>query len=931
MRTLVLLISLLLLVRIGSAQVITSIPVLPNEGQSVAITFDATKGSGGLIDYTGDVYAHIGVITDKSSSGSDWKYVVAAWGTNVAKAKMTRTGSNQYQLNISPDIRQYFAVPAGEVILKIAMVFRSGVIVGSDYLQGKDTGSKDIYQDVYAAGLNFAIQQPGKNQIFQPNTTIPFSATASTTADLELYLNDNKIQSVSGTTIAYNFNLAAGDYWIKAKAISSAKTITDSVYFYVLSTQVIESRPAGAKKGISYPDSQSALLVLWAPYKQNVFVLADFNNWKPSSNSRMKKDGDYFWLKIDNLTSGKEYAFQYLVDGTLKIADPYTDKILDPWNDQNITAATYPNLISYPVGKTDGIVSVLQTNKTKYSWQVAQFTPPASDTCVIYEALVRDFDSKHSFSGVASHLDYLKDLKINVLELMPVNEFEGNSSWGYNPSFYFAPDKYYGPADELKKLVDQCHQRGIAVVMDMVLNHSYGQSPFLQLYFDGTNPTTQNPWYNVKSNFNNPDAQWGYDFNHESQATRELVDSVASYWMSEYKIDGFRYDFTKGFSNNIKDATTDPWGSKYDAQRIFNLERMAGEVRKRKPGALIIFEHLSDNNEEKELVESGNGILLWANSSGNCGEAAMGFNDGTKSDFNWASYKQRTWTKAAAVGYMESHDEERIAYKCITYGNSAGSYNTRDSTTAYKRAALTAALFMPIPGPKMIWQFEELGYDYSIELGGRLGEKPIKWNYVDKPARTYLFRVLAKLIYLKKTYPIFRTTDFTYSLSSDLKWLKLNQGSENVVIFGNFGVTTGTLAIDFPKAGTWYDYFLESTVQVTNTSQSIVLAPGEFRVYSTQNFANPGITTEVELVPKPAAGFVIWPNPVSDFVKISSVSALSRIIVFSMGGSVVKELTLPGTDTSAQDLFLGDLRRGNYVIQVVSKEGKLESRKIIKY
>ena len=121
---------------------------------------------------------------------------------------------------------------------------------------------------------------------------------------------------------------------------------------------------------------------------------------------------------------------------------------------------------------------------------------------------------------------------------------------------------------------------------------------------------------------------------------------------------------------------------------------------KRKPGALVIFEHLADNNEEKELVESGNGILLWANSNGNCSEAAMGYNDSGKSDFTWASYTARTWNKAAAVGYMESHDEERIAYKCITYGNSQSGYSIKDSTTAYKRAALTAALFIPIPGPK---------------------------------------------------------------------------------------------------------------------------------------------------------------------------------------------------------------------------------------
>ncbi len=931
MRTFTLLIVMLMFAKIGVSQIITSNPALPNDLQSVTITYDATKGTAGLKDYTGDVYAHIGVITDKSTTASDWKYVVAAWGVNVDKAKMTRTAANLYQITLTPNIRQYFGVPAGEIIQKIALVFRSGVMVSGSYLEGKDTGGKDILLGVFAAGFNFVIQQPAKNQVYQPYANIPFSATASATADLELYLNNKKIIFLTGTNIVYNFNIPSGDYWIKSRAITVAKTIEDSVYVHVMGTEVSEPRPAGAKKGISYPDTQSALLVLWAPLKQSVFVIGDFNDWHPSSASRMKRDGDYFWLRIDKLTPGKEYAFQYLVDGTLKIADPYADKILDPSNDQYINAATYPGLMPFPTGKTDGIVSVLQPNKTKYSWLAAQFTPPASDTCVIYEALVRDFDEKHTFGGVASHLDYLKDLKVNVLELMPVNEFEGNSSWGYNPSFYFATDKYYGPADEFKKLVDQCHQRGIAVVMDMVLNHSYGQSPFLQLYFDGTNPTTQNPWYNVKSNFMNPDAQWGYDFNHDSPATRELVDSIASYWMSEYKVDGFRYDFTKGFSNNIKDATSDPWGSKYDAQRIFNLERMAGQVQKRKPGALVIFEHLSDNPEEKELVESGNGILLWGNMAYNSQQAAMGFTDNSTSDLTWGSYKARNWSLPASVGYMESHDEERIAYKCIAFGNSAGTYSTKDSTTAYKRAALTAALFIPIPGPKMIWQFGELGYAYSVDYGGRLSEKPIHWDYVDNPARTYLFRVMAKLFYLKKTYPIFKTTDFTNDLTGGLKWLKLNLNGESVLVCGNFGVASATLNIQFQKAGTWYEYFTETTFLVATTSQSIVLAPGEYRLYSTQNFAKPNIITEVEVIPKPEAGFVVWPNPVSETMQISSASPLARILVYSITGVKMKEITLTGTETSGQPLFLGDLLRGNYVIQVVDSKGKMESRKIIKY
>lgn len=922
---------LLLCCSYGSmAQIVTSVPAIPTDNQTIVLTYDATKGTAGLKDYTGDVYAHIGVITDKSSSSSDWKYVLAAWGVNVDKAKMTRTATNTYQLTLTPDVRQYFGVPAGEVIQKIAVVFRSGAMVGGSYLEGKDTGSKDILLDVFASGFNLVIQQPAKNQIYQQYANIPFSASVSATANLELYLNNNKVIFLSGTTISYNFNLPAGEYWIKAKAITTSKTLTDSVFVYVIGSQVTEAKPLTAIKGINYPDSQSATLVLWAPYKQSVFVIGDFNDWRPSATSRMKKDGDYYWLTIPNLTPGKEYAFQYLVDGTIKIADPYTDKILDPSNDQYITAATYPNLISYPTGKTDGNVSVLQTNKPKYSWQVANFIPPASDTCVIYEALVRDFDSKHTFASVATHLDYLKDLKVNVLELMPVNEFEGNSSWGYNPSFYFATDKYYGPSDEFKKLVDQCHQRGIAVVMDMVLNHSYGQSPFVQLYFDGSNPTAQNPWYNVKSNFTNPSAQWGYDFNHDSPSTRELVDSIASYWMTQYKVDGFRYDFTKGFSNNIKDSS-DPWGSKYDAQRIFNLERMAAQVQKRKPGALVIFEHLADNNEEKELVESGNKILLWADASGNSEQASMGFNDSGKSDLSWASYHARNWSVPSAVNYMESHDTERIPYLCITGGNSQGSYTTRDSTTAYKRVALTAALFMPIPGPKMIWQFEELGYDYSIEYAGHLAEKPVRWDYVDKPARTYLFRVMAKLFYLKKTYPIFRTSDFTTSLVTDQKWLKLNLNGDNVLVVGNFGLASATMSVLFQKTGTWYEYFGGTTLDVSSVAQNLVLAPGEFRLYSSVNFSRANITTEVNVLPAPETGFVLWPNPVSETLKISSALPLSRIIVYSMTGSILKELNLPGTDTSGQELYLGDLQRGNYLIQVITNKGKSESRKIVKF
>lgn len=907
----------------GFSQVSTD-PALPIENLPVTITFDATKGDAGLKDFAGDIYAHAGVITDKSTSPTDWKYVLATWTTNTPKAKLTRLTANTYSLAITPDIRSFYGVPAGELIKQLAFVFRSADQTKS----GRGTGGNDILVDVFSSGLNIAITNPLNTSVVARNADLQFGASASLLSDIRLFLNNTQVaQSLASTQISYPFRFSqSGDYWIKVIATSGANVVADSVFVNVMADQVVQPRPAGSKKGISYIDAKTARLVLWAPYKATLHVIGEFNNWTPTEASRMKRDGEYFWIEIQNLTPGKEYPFQYLVDGQLKIADPYTEKTSDPDNDKYITSATYPGLIAYPFGKAEGIASVLQTNQTPYNWQIASYNTTDPDTMIVYECHVRDFDISHSYAGVITHLDYLKSLGVNVLELMPVNEFEGNSSWGYNPSFYFAPDKYYGPKNDLKQLVDECHKRGIATVLDLVLNHSYRQSPFVLLYFDGTKPTSLNPWYNQQSNFTNPSAQWGYDFNHESVATRQLVDSINSFWMSEYKIDGFRFDFTKGFSNNIKDAS-DTWGSKYDAQRVANLERMASEIWKRKPGATVIFEHLADNSEETVLANYGKGILLWGNFNYNTSQAAMGYNDAGKSDFNWLSYLNRGWTNSSLMGYMESHDEQRMMYQCLTYGNSSGSYNIKNLTTGLNRAALTAALFIPVPGPKMLWQFQELGYDISIDFNNdRLGEKPIHWEYKDNADRAHLNTVFSQLINLKKKFPIFSTADFTQSLSADIKWIKLNLNGENVLIVGNFGLASASPILDFQKIGTWYDYFGEKTLSVTSTSQAVSLAAGEYKLFSTQKMGS--VVTALPII-KNSNEVQISPNPASDYIKVISVTGSGRLSIFSITGVKAKEFLLTPIQGAENNLFVGDLSAGTYVVKVENVNGKSAVRKVI--
>lgn len=594
--------------------------------------------------------------------------------------------------------------------------------------------------------------------------------------------------------------------------------------------------PSNLRDGVTILSPDSLAFVLFAPGKETVSLIGDFNNWTVSNDYKMKKDGDRFWIKIGGLTKGKEYICQYLIDDEIKIADPYANKISDPWNDKNISSTIYPNLISYPTGKTNEIAMVVNTASEKYSWNISNFKSPNQESLVIYEVLIRDFTEKRSIKGVQEKLDYIKNLGVNAIELMPFNEFEGNDSWGYNPSFYFATDKAYGTANDYKAFIDACHAKGIAVIMDMVLNHSYGQSPMVRMYQDASgNPTAENPWYNQKSNFANPDAQWGYDFNHDSPHTRALVDSICSYWMKKFKIDGFRFDFTKGFSNTqySKDGN-DSWGSPYDAARISNLKRMYNEIKKRNSEAIVIFEHLSDNEEEKELAEHG--IMLWGNLNSNFNEATMGWGDqvggyGPKGDVSWGSYKERGWSKPNLVAYMESHDEERIMFKNNSYGKEEGTYNVKNLGTGLERTEAAAVILMAIPGPKMIWQFGELGYDFSIDYNGRTGMKPIHWDYYDITERKALYDVYAVMNKLRTSNSIFSTDDYNIDLKNQFKQILLKSNSDNICVIANFDVVPVSATVKFGKTGKWLEYFTKEEINIATSEQVIELKPGEYRLY----------------------------------------------------------------------------------------------------
>jgi len=845
-------------------QTVYSDPALPLADEPVTIYFNALGTP--LESYTGTVYTHTGLYVN---GGTDWEYVIESWGNNTTQPALTSEGNHLYSLQISPSIREYYGTETTDVIDNMNFVFRSA---NSPYIK-----TEDLFLDVYELGLNVSIISPDQNPYFvDPGESISVIADALGSETMYLYVDNVLINTVAGISINQNITASSeadSKHWIKVIAEAGSSQVTDSVYYYVRGEAVVEDLPAGVEDGINYIDDNTVTLVLLAPEKNSVYAQGDFNDWQIDTDYKLKRNTASandpwarYWVTITGLTPGVEYAFQYIIDEELYLADPYTDKILDPFHDSWITEETYPDLKEYPQGKTTGIVSVLETGQEEYQWQVPNFEAPKNTDLVIYELLMRDFIDAHDFKTLTDTLSYLKDLGINAVELMPVSEFEGNDSWGYNPSFYFAVDKYYGPKNDFKEFIDVCHENGIAVIMDIVLNHAFGQNVMAQMYWneDQNRPAANNPWFNEQSP--NQSYHWGSDFNHETQYTKDFIDRVNTYWLEEYNIDGFRFDFTKGFTNTSGDG----WA--YDQPRINILKRMSDVIWESNPDAYVILEHFTDGNEEKNLANYG--MMIWGNHNHNYMEAAMGWN--AESNFSGISYLNRGYNDPHLVAYMESHDEERMMAKNLAYGNASDSYNIQELHTALKRIELVGVFFLTVPGPKMLWEFCELGYDYHInypgDIGGddnRLTPKPIKWDYYGDWNRRSIYYVYSYLNKIRVEEPAFETEDFTLSVSGAMKKIHLNHSSMNVTIVGNFDVETGDIDPAFQHDGWWYDYFAGDSIQVTDVNADIQLEAGEYHIYTDVKLDKPDFNLSVnESLQGSGSNLHIFPNPTSSSVNI---------------------------------------------------------------
>jgi len=332
-----------------NAQTLSTDPAFPTADAAVKVIFNATGT--GLEAYTGDVYAHTGVTIEGSGQ---WKHVIGTWGTNTTQPKLTRLGTDLYELEITPSINEFYGVASGEKVTELCLVFRNAA---------GNAQTTDLFTEVYEVTLSVSLLTPETSLLVPMGASFEIKAAANLADSIILYHDNEVVARTNQAELTNNWTVTAeGKHWIKVEAKDESSSVFDSAYYYVRQEPVLAELPQGVKKGINYIDDETVTLVLHAPQKEYVYLIGDFNDWDVAKTLEttfsepttlqvtattwmMNKtpDGTHFWFTINNLEAGAEYAYQYWIDGEIVVADPYTEKILDPWNDKYIPSTTYPD------------------------------------------------------------------------------------------------------------------------------------------------------------------------------------------------------------------------------------------------------------------------------------------------------------------------------------------------------------------------------------------------------------------------------------------------------------------------------------------------------------------------------------------------------------------------------------------------------------
>ncbi len=459
------------------------------------------------------------------------------------------------------------------------------------------------------------------------------------------------------------------------------------------------------------PFEGGAAFRVWAPFATSVCVAGAFNGWSVDATPLTAESDGYWSVDVAAAALGDQYKF-VIVNPALASAlwknDPYAKAMTNSVGNSIIASADF-------------------------AWRPTHYSTPPWNEMVIYELHVGSFlfdpsrsNGRGDFGAVIAKLEYLIDLGINVIQVMPSDEFPGTSSFGYNPADIFAIEEDYGGPNGFQALVDAAHQRGVAIIYDVVYNH-LGPSDLDLWRFDGWGEDggggvyfyndwrRSTPWGDTRPDYGRGEV-------------RQFLRDNALFWLEEHRCDGLRFDAT-GWIRNVWGANDDPGADLADGWGL--MRWINGEVQARQPWKISIAEDMQDNEWiTRDLAEGGAGFgAQWGAGFMHDlrGVVVSRWDEARDMDALAGCIRQRFNGDAfQRVLYSESHDEvagsnggARLP-EAIAPGNADGFF-------AQKRSTLAAAVVFTAPGIPMIFMGQEF-----LEWGAWSDSRQLDWSKADR-------------------------------------------------------------------------------------------------------------------------------------------------------------------------------------------------------
>jgi len=586
----------------------------------------------------------------------------------------------------------------------------------------------------------------------------------------------------------------------------------------------------GAHFGLMAPGTVT--IIFYAPWKPFVSLVGDFNRWDTRTHP-MRSDGTgRFWITLP-FPGETRYGFYVQIDDTshVWVGDPYATEVY--WSE-----ASSAN----PAGAWAYL-----RKPTLFRWSDANWKTPPLREMVIYELCVRDFagewrdNERHYgvFGDLKGKVAYLRRLGVNAVEIMPVQAFPGDSSWGYNPVFYFAPAATYGNADDLRTFVDSCHEAGIAVILDVAFNHAWGDHPWYRIYppmYDGRGGQLRdlNPFFHHTPPAVN--AWGGVDWDHFVPDTTRYFQDVVRYWLREYHLDGFRFDWVCGVDYD----SSNPMQPGFNVYAGINA--IAWAAKQEKPDCVLIGEHwlLDGTHPDKtaaKLVQETPIDAAWN------GDFHHIIDEVLNQRWQWerkdikraiGGFRDLGYGSAAQViNYTASHDEVRpeheIHFYSARYMQRPRGWSLESLELALARLGL-AALFASA-GVPMIWSGQEFG-DNSPRT---IDFQPLQWHRLEEAPNRAHYDLVRRLIHARRDHPSLQSDNISFDwqefaeskLVQFWRWESRPYGEDGdaVAVALNFAPTTRRVSIGLPYTGAWFDVVSSETFVVQRSPLQITLPP----------------------------------------------------------------------------------------------------------